>query len=90
MDDLLPENFEELAGKEFKKYDYNGDGVIKKSEIVLLVRGLAKEIGYKIEEVNENVKKSLLLEIDTDGNKQVTFEEFKDFYAKLYLTRHSE
>ncbi len=90
MNGLLPDNFDEIAVNEYKKYDYNGDGVISKKEIILLVRGLAKEVGFKPEEINENVQKSFLLEIDTDGDKKVTFDEFKAFFGKLYLTRHDE
>lgn len=90
MNELLPTNFEEIAKNEFKKYDYNGDGIIQKKEIILLIRGLAQEIGFKLNEIDDNVTKSFLSEIDLDHNNKITFEEFKEFFGKLYLTKHQE
>lgn len=88
--DLLPENFDQIALEEFRKYDYNHNGIIEKKELILLYRGLAESFGMNKNDVDHdhNLQKSLMEEIDMDNDKKITFEEFKKFFARVYLLKN--
>ena len=65
MKDLLSKERLKLA---FRMMDLNGDGTIQKSELRVFFSG--------IQNMNENVFKELISEVDENGDGEISFDEF--------------
>lgn len=66
---------DDMLLKAFKAFDKDGSGTIEFNEI--------KNMLGNSDRIDDGVWNDLLADIDADGNKQITFEEFKDIMLKL-------
>ena len=78
----------ELARKKFKDLDADGNGALEKDEIVQLVRWnfelwhVDADWATLSEDKQQQEVNGLMSHLDDDGNGELSFEEFKDWFTK--------
>lgn len=86
LKDKLPMNFENIAMKEFSKFDKDKNGYIAGNEIIALLKNMAVHYGFNPEDLesNEQLQRSLLSEIDQNTDKMISYDEFKVYFLINY------
>ena len=70
----------------FHKYDQNKDGQIDEDELALCLQGLQVRINGRQRKTEEEVRDWVRKELkrnDTDGDGQLSFDEFVEYYNSL-------
>jgi Ca2+-binding EF-hand superfamily protein len=85
----LPDNFEELARMEFYKYDADKNGYIEKKELERLLKQIAVFLGIKQKDVaKQEIRLILMEEFDTNQDGKISFSEFLNYFAMVYIDRN--
>jgi hypothetical protein len=61
----------------FELYDTNKDGKISKRELAVIMEDLTGGLQFSADEIEHAFR-----DIDTSGDQKISFEEFKNFYAR--------
>lgn len=77
----------DMLQKVFKKYDTNGDGILDATEIAAMMRELGGGDGIMSEDDVQKGVKTFFSEVDEDGDRKITFEEWKQHHVTQGLAK---